>query len=401
MSVKSQTTVLCHIKLNPAHTRVSTRGFCVRARRGPALVVLIMCCVTTLGTAQAQTHTEELKGFWRKGDANDFRSSVSPNSSKAVVYSDYPVAVDRIKEREQTKPLAPVQQVSGEKPREFAEKAPNQKEQEAPAAPTAPLSREQILAKYGAPDQPPLIRAQKDSPPAMQGLFEALNSGDKGLAWEYALALAKRGAEMEKMVSKATDYQMLAREALGMEPMRSDPKATESVDPTRVEVQDLLMKTYQEEGRKRLNIDAALAAEEALTKGEQGSFQPSINSSQIPVDPVGKVKLLVFFDEKASNVKDIVSQLQLVKDRFKADPNFSVLGLTQRTYHMQGLKMRSAELSFPFPLVNGEALAIDLRIQRYPTFVFLAVTTKETYRLEGDISVQAVEQTVKAMRGTR
>jgi hypothetical protein len=373
----------------------------VLGRIGPALVFVIVCCLTTLRTPHAQTSTEDLKGFWRKGDANDFRASVSPNSSKSVVYSDYPVAVDRAKEREQAKPNAPVQQVSAEKPREFAEKAPNQKEQETPPSPTAPLSREQILAKYGAPDQPPLIRAQKDSPPAMQGLFEALNSGDKGLAWEYAVALAKRGAEMEKMVSKATDYQMLAREALGMEPMRSDAKATESVDPTRAEVQDLLMKTYQEEGRKRLNIEAALAAEQALTKGEKGSFEPSLKPSQIPVDPMGKVKLLVFFDEKASNVKDLVAQLQLVKERFKGDPNFSVLGLTQRSYQMQGLKMRSAELSFPFPLVNGEALAIDLRIQRYPTFVFLAVTTKETYRLEDGVSVQAVEQTVKAMRGTQ
>lgn len=370
-------------------------------RRGPALVVLT-CCLTTLGTLQAQTNTEDLKGFWRKGDANDFRSGVNPNSSKSIVYSDYPVAVDRVKEREQVKPVAPVKQVSAEKPREFAEKPQNQKEQEAPAAPTTPLSREQILAKYGAPDQPPVIRAQKDSPPAMQGLFEALNSGDKELAWEYAVALARRQTAMSETVSKATDYQMLAMEALGMRPPGEPVSEAEETDPVRLELKEFMNKTRQAELQKRVNIDAALAAEQAYQEGRE--LQPAAVNRQgsgIPVDPAGKVKLLVFFDEKSPKAKELSSAITPLKERFKADQNFSVLGLTQRTYQMQGLKMRSAELSFPFPLVNGEALGIDLRIQRYPTFVFLAVTTKETYRMEGIPSIDEIEKTVRAMRGER
>jgi hypothetical protein len=374
----------------------------VLGRRGPALVVLIVCCLTTLGAVHAQSNTEELKGFWRKGDANDFRSSVSPNSSTSVVYSDYPAAVDRIKEREQAQPSAPVQQVSAEKPREFAEKAPNQKEQEAPTAPTTPLSREQILAKYGAPDQPPVIRAQKDSPPAMQGLFEALNSGDKALAWEYAVALARRQTAMSETVSKATDYQMLAMEALGMRPPGEAVSEAEETDPVRLELKEYMNKTRQAELQKRVNIDAALAAEEAYQEGRE--LQPAAMNRQgsaIPVDPAGKVKLLVFFDEKSPKAKELVASITPLKERFKTDPNFSVLGLTQRTYQMQGLKLRSAELSFPFPLVNGEALGIDLRIQRYPTFVFLAVTTKETYRMEGVPSIAEIEKTVRAMRGEK
>ena len=371
-------------------------------RRGPALVVLMVCCLTTLRTSQSQTNTEDLKGFWRKGDANDFRAGVNPNSSKSIVYSDYPVAVDRVKEREQVKPNAPAKQGSKEKPGDFAQKPQAPKEQEAPAAPTTPLSRDQILAKYGAPDQPPVIRAQKDSPPAMQGLFEALNSGDKELAWDYAVALARRQTAMSETVSKATDYQMLAMEALGMRPPGEPVSDAEETDPVRLELKEYMNKTRQAELQKRVNIDAALAAEQAYQEGRE--LQPAAMNRQgsaIPVDPAGKVKLLVFFDEKSPKAKELVASITPLKERFKTDTNFSVLGLTQRTYQMPGLKMRSAELSFPFPLVNGEALAIDLRIQRYPTFVFLAVTTKETYRMEGAPSIAEIEKTVRAMRGDR
>jgi hypothetical protein len=368
-----------------------------------ALVVLIGACGVAMTPAvlSAQAATEEVKGFWNRGDAANFRENVTPNSSKQINYADYPVVIDQIKERNQAAKLAPA--VAPQNPLDPQQMPQNPEAQPTAPAVSTPLSREQILAKFGAPDQPQPIRAQKEAPPAMHGLFEALNTGDKELAWEYALALAKRRLEMQSAVSKATDYQMAAAEALGLRPPQNIDPSTDNIDPVRAELAPLMQKTREAELKKRVNIDAALAAEEAYVSGNSAPQAATLTSqrSDIPVDPEGKVKLLVFFDEKDRDAKQLGDSIRPLKDRYKGDPNFSVIGLTKRTYALPALKLRGAELSFPYPIVNGEALALDLRIQSYPSFVFLAVTSKQTYRLEGIPSVDEIEKTVKAMRGGR
>jgi hypothetical protein len=70
-----------------------------------------------------------------------------------------------------------------------------------------------------------------------------------------------------------------------------------------------------------------------------------------------------------------------------------------RSYALPGLKRVGEITSFPFPLVNGEALGPELRIQRYPTFVFLAVTSKQTYHLEGAQGPDEIERIVNVVKG--
>jgi thioredoxin-related protein len=127
----------------------------------------------------------------------------------------------------------------------------------------------------------------------------------------------------------------------------------------------------------------------------------ALQKPQIPVDPEGKVKLLIFLDERVPESKQLVESITPLRNQLKGNPDVSVVGLTKRTYSAAGLKLRGAELSFPFPLLSGEALALELRIQSYPTFVFVAATSKQTYRIEGIPSLQEIERTVKVMRGGR
>lgn len=360
-------------------------------RRFAAFLFLALAISPALLSAQGAT--EEYKGFWNKNDASNFNSRVTPNSSESVSYRDHPATVDLAKEAALSRKapaIAPQKIENPGQPSQTAESAAN------PPPVSTPLNREQILAKYGAPDQPQLIRAQKDAPPAMQGLFEALNSNDKELAWQYALSLARRQVDMQNTVAKATDYQLLAMEALGLRQPLSDDPANDRINPTRAELDDLIRQTQADELRRRVNIDAALAAEQAFEQDETRSPPPVSN---IPIDPEGKIKLLVFFDEKDLNSQNLAESIKPLREKFKGDKNFSVIGLTKRTYTVDGLKRRGAELSFPFPLVNGEALALDLRIRSYPSFVFLAMTSKETYRVEGVPSMSEIEKTVHAMRG--
>jgi predicted DsbA family dithiol-disulfide isomerase len=78
-----------------------------------------------------------------------------------------------------------------------------------------------------------------------------------------------------------------------------------------------------------------------------------------------------------------------------------MVGLTKRSYDIPTLKNLSATANFPFALLNGEALAQELRIHTYPVVVFVATTSKQTYRIEGTPSVEQIEQVVRLMKGSR
>jgi hypothetical protein len=363
-------------------------------------LIIASLVVVAPALAAAQAKSDALKGFWQKGDATDFKTPVHENSSNAVVYRDYPATVDEVKLRIQREAEEAVQsaQIAVDNSRsEAAGQAENPQK--------TPLTREQIIAKFGAPNEPSPIRAQKDSPPEMKALFEALNAGDKELAWQYSVALAERNNRIKTVVSKATDYQLLAMEATGQRESDANP-ATDEVGATRYELRDLIEKTKLERSQRQVDVESQLKNAGSNTEADSWSTasvasRQAALERQIPVDPAGKVKLLIFFEERSSTVKDFAKSLKPLQDKFKGDPNVSIIGLTMRTYTVPGLKTVGANTSFPFPLVNGEALAPELRIQRYPTFVFLAVSSKQTYHLEGQRKVEEIEKVLNVMRGQK
>ena len=352
-------------------------------------------------SSSAYAASDPLTGFWRKGDATNWSSNVKENSSSAIKYRDYPIGVDKAKQdlksatQQATEPQNPQNSAAKQ---DFVQAAAA-----AQAQPETPLTREQIVAKYGSPDQSTPIRAQKDSPTEMQGLFAALNSGDKELAWQYSLALARRNTEMQSLVSKATDYQMLAFESLGMREQQDIDAERDQINPNRLELQQLMAKTREAELKKKIDIEQTLKGQEgAQVEAGLAKLQAEAAlAAEVPVDPEGKVKVLVFFNEQDASLKEVVKSLEPLKETLKADPKVSVIGLTRGSYALPGLKKIGATSSFPFPLLNGEALAQELRIQSYPTVVFLAVTSKQTYRLEGLQKAEEIERVVKLMQGQR
>ena len=352
-------------------------------------------------SSSAQAASDPLTGFWRKGDATNWSSNVKENSSSAIKYRDYPIGVDKAK---QDLKSATQQAAEPQNPQNSAAKQDFvQAAAAAQAQPETPLTREQIVAKYGSPDQSTPIRAQKDSPTEMQGLFAALNSGDKELAWQYSLALARRNTEMQSLVSKATDYQMLAFESLGMREQQDIDAERDQINPNRLELQQLMAKTREAELKKKIDIEQTLKGQEgAQVEAGLAKLQAEAAlAAEVPVDPEGKVKVLVFFNEQDASLKEVVKSLEPLKETLKANPKVSVIGLTRGSYALPGLKKIGATSSFPFPLLNGEALAQELRIQSYPTVVFLAVTSKQTYRLEGLQKAEEIERVVKLMQGQR
>jgi hypothetical protein len=366
--------------------------------RSLRLLIITASLAALPAASSAQATNDEQKGFWQKGVATDWNTPAQGNSSHAIVYRDYPATVDEIKLRVQKEAEEAVQAAQNTI---NASKAETTATTDTPQK--TPMTREQIIAKYGSPREPLPIRAQKESPPEMQALFEALNSGDKELAWQYSVALAERNNRIKAVVSKATDYQLLAMEATGQRPsMELNPEADE-MGAARLELRDFIEKTKMERLQKKFEADQQLITSGQGADGDTWSSSSGANQQkvlpQIPVDPAGKVKLLIFFDERDPGAKNLAKSLKPLQEKCKGDPNVSILGLTMRSYAVPGLKRIGEITSFPFPLVNGEALAPELRIQRYPSFVFLALTSKQTYHLEGAQGAEEIERVLTVMKG--
>ncbi len=379
----------------------------VRRFRLSFLKAVVALGATISALAVLPAHADNLKGFWGQGEATNWKTAPKANSSSQIEYRDYPLSIDQVKQLEAEEQAVEEQvqaQLEG-KAKDVAqniEKTP-EKQQNSDSEP--PLTREQIIAQYGAPDEDRPIQAQKDAPPEMKGLIAAMNSGDKELAFKYAVALARRDTETQKVVSKVTDYRLLAAEALGLRPQQ-EVQADKEIDPTRLEVREYMEKVRREELQRKMDLEKSLQSAEQI--GSEDSWQvkggrtgQGLAEEEIPVDPEGKVRLLVFFDEKDPKIKELTTPLRQVLAKFKDDPNTSLLGLTRRSYVNQGLKKVAAATSFPVPILNGEALALDLRIHRYPTFVFEAPTTKERYRLDGLRTPEEIEKVIRLMKGGR
>ena len=368
--------------------------------RSLCLLIITVSLAAFPAVSSAQATNDEQKGFWQKGVATDWKTPAQGNSSHEIVYRDYPATVDEIKLRVQKEAEEAVNVAQTALDASKAENAATTDNQQ-----NTPMTRDQIIAKYGSPSQPLPIRAKKESEPEMKALFEALNSGDKELAWQYSVALAERNNRIKAVVSKATDYQLLALEATGQRPsMELNPEA-DAMGAARLELRDFIDKTKMEQLQKKFDADQQLTAAGAGAEGDSWSTSrgsaPQKLAPQIPVDPAGKVKLLIFFDERDPGAKDLAKSLKPLQEKFKSDPNVSIIGLTMRSYAVPGLKRIGEITSFPFPLVNGEALAPELRIQRYPSFVFLALTSKQTYHVEGAQGAEEIERVINVVRGIK
>jgi hypothetical protein len=208
---------------------------------------------------------------------------------------------------------------------------------------------------------------------------------------------------VQDTVAKVTEWRLIGQEALGI---RETPDPNSPMSPERAKALKLLDAAKKRLSERTFDVEKALEGELPATEDEilaaRAEREKLLNQTPtepIPVDPQGKVKLLVFLDEIAYPGKKLNESLEPLKKLLTTNPNLQIFGLTSKTYSKIGLKRVSATTSFPFPLLNGEALSRDLLITRYPTFIFVAPTTKQQYRLEGLRDTEEIEKVIRVMMG--
>jgi hypothetical protein len=367
-----------------------------------AAIALVISGTVLAGAALA----DDFKGYWQRGAVVDWSTPPRANSSSDITIESHTAEYQRKKLAEEMKKAAlqaPQQQVSQQQ----AHGQPGI-QQPAPAearpSPEQPLSRDQIFEKFGRPDESRFVLAQKDAPPEFQAMLLALNQGDKELAFEYARAYTRRMDKMADLVSTAAQYQGIAKEVEGFatEPTQA---ANGQLDGVRAELLPYIERAKAERRKQAVDLEKTLASAEGIDAPDADTAQVAAhrtNFADVPVDPAGRVKLLVFFNEGDATANlQLAETLRVLKERVPTTTDFQVLGLTRKTYTKEALKRIGADTSFPFPLLNGEALSQQVRILKYPTFLFMALTSKQLYRMEGVQSPDDIEKVIRLMRGGR
>lgn len=332
------------------------------------------------------------KMMWQPNIAANFDLKPKANSSKEISFADKPVGLPNPEEEATT-------QVASQQPAEQATPA---------AEPTLEAgklkTREEIYKKFGSPTDEVPVRAIKDAPAPHQALFECVRIKDEKCAVEFAVQAAKFDRQVQETVAKVTEMRLMGQEVLGMRESPEDVGGPMS--PERAKALKYLEEAKKQLAESPLDVNKMLGDEtgesEDLVEKSIYHREKLLNQTPktpVPVDPQGKAHLLVFFDEKIYPGKDLNEALKPLKKLATADKNLKILGFTAKSYSPVGLKRVGATTEFPFPLMNGEALSKDLLISRYPTFIFVAPTIKQQYRLEGLRSAEEIEKVIRLMMG--
>ncbi len=356
----------------------------------PLTVLLCFFCVFC--DRIGESYGDDLAGFWQPNVVNKTGVQPHENSSKDIVFADHPKAVS----------LSP-DQPPKQDPASSQQPAQSQTSPASPESlPVNATSRDDIYKKYGSPTADMPIKAIKDAPPPLQALFECVHIGDDQCAFEYAQQVARWDHRVQDTVSKVTEYRLIGQEAEGYRPSLDTDAAEDAVSPERLKVAKFLKEARARLASKKTDLGKVLGGETAVDEGTELSARGRMTdkpAGAVPVDPEGKVTVLVFFKETGDGTKELNESVKPLKKLIRPDGSVKILGLTSHSYSKTGLRRVSAETSFPFPLLSGEALSKELLITRYPTFFFVAPTSKATYRLEGERGAEEIEKVVRLMQG--
>lgn len=359
-----------------------------------SLFVLVGGLVTA--AAPCFAGADDLRGFWQSDAAKNWDFTPQGNSSKSIVFKEVagPKNAPKAPVSAQITVPAAEQQPPANRPDQFTTTV------SAAQAP-APQTRDAILSAYGDPSKDTPIVPKGDANPEFRGMAAALAIGDKDLAFQYARAHVRHLKNLQDFISSANEYQSLAMEVEGMEAENNDPAA---MSPERKQLAEIIAKAKEEKARE----DAArkLPAGSETLIDEEGNAIPqhvseaSLNKPlNVPVDPEGKVKVLLFFSSRAEATRPFVIEGLKLAKQFASDPRVSVTGFIHERMDAVQLEIVRNGSGITFPLKNGEALEQQLKISVLPAVVFVAQSTKAIHTMTGVQSVEELSKVVRLMQG--
>lgn len=314
------------------------------------------------------------------------------------------------------------------------EKTPSAAQSEVPA------SAEDVVEKFGNPDQEPRIEAEKSAPDSYKGLLAALEMGDDELAYRYARQYVRYQRNLNERVKKLTELSQIALEKEGLVPEGAnseDPNyeisktiaekiegfnkaADQSSETRRVKLDEQtqqLLRLAQGDEEKDIFSDekeaAAALAGAASAQAAGGTAQKLLRkpptrdeiraelASKLRPDPKGKVIVQYFFRPNDSTHADMMKRLTEIAWQYRDVPKVGFVAFSiDRMAKLELDELSSGSGLAPIvPMRSGADLAQRLAIKRGPAVVIVAATSGEAHILQGKQDQLYLEEFIKVIRG--
>ncbi len=277
-----------------------------------------------------------------------------------------------------------------------------------------PSVREELIAKYGSPDEPHKITPQKDSPEPYKAFTEALAAGDEELAYGYARKFVRYQRELQELQGKMVEIQGKAMLREGMLAPDSWAMANEYDETAGLLANDLenANKSYElelpeqakamlEQAREQERLadqqkDAFLKAHLNLGDADYDREQAKAKyAGKLRRSPTDTVELMLFvrMDDYRSEV--MAKNLQQLFLANQENQTLKFTGLSIENVSGSSVSAFMRKTGVGFKVQNGAALAKQLGITESPSLVIISSGT-DTVSVEAGVrSLAFLEEMVK------
>lgn len=373
----------------------------------------------------AEEKTSPVKGGQTAADMFENRDPMFPKNSAATTYAKETAYGDEIRlgafnetvgvpEKKEVKPARPAMLRNGEK--QYASE------------------EDRIKDVYGDPLTEPKVKAVDNAPAPFKAMMDSLQTGNEELAFDYARQYVRYMKKLKTNVNEAGKLTNMALEREGLRQPTSPEDPAFDDQYRRLMEKDLQkVRGQSEDGmfvsqlnpEVKLLLDRAEQAENgqdevpddifAVAKKREREFPAGLDPSfdearerakvrasiagRVPVDPNGKVKVLLF--ALPNEQKSMIMARQLEELTKKRQPDRSVqvemiLGQEANPYEIQAL-LSSQGLSMPTR--SDLQLAARVGVIRYPTLVFVAPSIGKYVLEEGFRPPYYIDEVTRAVQG--
>ncbi len=291
-----------------------------------------------------------------------------------------------------------------------------------------PKTKEDILAAFGAPNEPYPMGAEESAPAPFKGMVAAMNAGDDKLAFEYALQYARYQEQVRSQNMKITGFLGQAQRREGLLPPGSWPDRPENSEYAGLREMELEFKTADELAAQNPQpgavVDINAEAQELMEKARKSKFALLDDdrkdgkvalekwgelerlkvrqnlAASLPVDPNGQVMAYFFFKAGDDQAYRMAPDLNRLNEEFKKTGKGSLMGMalgnTADTRIVEFVNQTKAQ----FPVVPGAELAKQLDIKSSPALIF-ATAQGKSYLVQGENNFFYLDEIRKVMQGVK
>jgi len=254
-------------------------------------------------------------------------------------------------------------------------------------------SKDDVLKKFGDPKEEPEVLATKDAPKPFQGMMAALHLGDETLAKEYARQYARYMKTTRERVVRTSNLASLAMATDGAidessqawsiaseaekNLFKEDIEALKSVDAvSKHELSDKAKELLKLATEEEDNPKTIYPVQEAENKGFLGSKEEQIafarrQHGKTPLKD-SEIDVFVFVNTKQEESLFAAGYIERVFQNIKSNDKVRFAALSFGLDSEPDRELFRTRSQISYPIISGNDLARDLKIQRAPSIVFVA-----------------------------